>query len=51
MMRDFRTFMPFDAVAAPLRDAHLAGLRSVMQVFADVRPVATLQALIANAAE
>lgn len=37
MMRDFKTFMPFDAVAAPREDAHLAGLRSVAQNFADVR--------------
>jgi ureidoacrylate peracid hydrolase len=42
MMRDFRCFMPHDAVAAPQPDAHLAGLRSVMQVFADVRPTADL---------
>ena len=39
MMLDFRVFMPHDAVAAPQVDAHLAGLRSVMQNFADVRPV------------
>ena len=46
MMRDYRTFMPHDAVAAPQRDAHLAGLRSVMQVFADIRPVATITQLL-----
>ena len=39
MMRGFRTFMPHDAVAAPTEDGHLAGLRSVMQTFADVRPI------------
>lgn len=39
MMRGFRTFMPHDSVAAPTEDAHLAGLRSIMQTFADVRPV------------
>ncbi len=39
MMRDFRTFMPHDAVAAPREDGHLAGLRSVMQAFADIRAV------------
>ncbi|SDR60490.1 ureidoacrylate peracid hydrolase [Rhizobiales bacterium GAS191] len=46
MMLDYRTFMPHDAVAAPQRDAHLAGLRSVMQVFADIRPVATIARLL-----
>lgn len=39
---DFRTFMPFDLVAAPTEDGHLAGLRSVMQAFADVRNTAAL---------
>ena len=39
MMRDYRTFMPHDAVAAPRADGHLAGLRSVMQAFADIRAV------------
>ena len=39
MMRDFRVFMPHDAVAAPRDDGHVAGLRTVMQAFADVRPV------------
>jgi ureidoacrylate peracid hydrolase len=39
MMRDFRTYMPHDAVAAPRANAHQAGLRSVMQGFADIRPV------------
>lgn len=37
MMRDFRTWMPHDLVAAPTADGHAAGLRSVMQAFADVR--------------
>lgn len=49
MMRDFRLFMPHDAVAAPRPDGHRAGIRSVMQGFADVRPTATLLALIAAA--
>jgi len=39
MMRDFRTFMPHDAVAAPREDGRLAGLRRVMQAFADIRAV------------
>jgi len=46
MMRDFRVFMPHDAVAALDPDAHLAGLRNVMQSFADVRPVDAVLALI-----
>src|SRR5262245_10118404 len=46
MMRDFKTFMPFDAVAAPREDAHLAGLRSVMQGFADVRGVDDIIAIM-----
>lgn len=37
MMRGFRCFMPHDAVAAPDDEAHFGALRSVMQVFADVR--------------
>ena len=37
LMRDFRCFMPHDLVACPTEDGHLAGLRSVMQAFADVR--------------
>jgi ureidoacrylate peracid hydrolase len=44
MMRDFRTYMPHDAVWAPRADGHLAGLRSVMQAFADIRPVADILA-------
>jgi ureidoacrylate peracid hydrolase len=46
MMRDFRVFMPHDATAALDRDAHLAGVRSVMQSFADIRPVDALLALL-----
>lgn len=46
MMRDFRVFMPYDAVAALDPEAHLAGLRNVMQSFADVRPVEALLPLI-----
>jgi ureidoacrylate peracid hydrolase len=45
MMRDFRTIVPFDAVAAPDDEAHLGALRSLMQVFADVRPAAEVEAL------
>jgi ureidoacrylate peracid hydrolase len=48
MMLDFRVFMPHDATAALDPDAHLAGVRNVMQSFADVRPVADLLALIDN---
>ena len=46
MMRDFRVFMPHDAVTAATPDQHFAGLGSVMQVFADVRPAAALLSLI-----
>jgi ureidoacrylate peracid hydrolase len=46
MMLDFRTFMPHDAVVAPFYDGHLAAMRSVVQVFADVRPVDELIAAI-----
>lgn len=42
MMRDLRTFMPHDLVAAPTEHGHVAGLRSVMQAFADVRPTSEL---------
>jgi ureidoacrylate peracid hydrolase len=44
MTRDFRTFMPHDLVAAPTLDGHHAGLRSVMQAFADVRSSRELMA-------
>jgi ureidoacrylate peracid hydrolase len=46
MMRDFRVFMPHDAVAALDPEAHLAGVRNVMQSFADVRPVEALLAML-----
>jgi ureidoacrylate peracid hydrolase len=39
MMLDFQTYMPHDAVVAPYYDGHLAAMRSVVQIFADVRPV------------
>jgi ureidoacrylate peracid hydrolase len=42
MMQDFRTYMPHDLVAAPTPDGHAAGLRTVMQAFADVRPLGDL---------
>ena len=45
MMRDFETWMPHDAVVAPYYDGHLAAMRSVVQIFADVRPVDELIAL------
>jgi ureidoacrylate peracid hydrolase len=47
MMLDLRTFMPHDAVVAPYYDGHLAAMRSVVQIFADVRPVDELIAAIA----
>ncbi len=46
MMRDFRVFMPHDGAAALDPDAHLAGVRNVMQSFADVRAVDSLIRLI-----
>lgn len=46
MMLDFSTFMPHDGCVAPRYDAHLAGMRSVMQAFADVRGVDDILALI-----
>lgn len=46
MMRDFRTFVPHDAVTAPDRDAHLGAMRSLMQVFADVRPSEELEEML-----
>jgi len=48
MLRDFRVFMPHDAVDAASRAAHLAALGSVLQVFADVRPTAEVLAMIAR---
>jgi ureidoacrylate peracid hydrolase len=49
MMRDFRTFMPHDGVAAPSREAHETGLRSVAQVFADIRGLDAILPLIKGA--
>ena len=46
MMRDFRTFVPHDAVVAPFYDGHLAAMRSLVQLIADVRPVDSLIDLI-----
>jgi ureidoacrylate peracid hydrolase len=46
MMRDFRVFMPHDGTAALDPEAHFAGVRNVMQSFADVRPVDALLKLI-----
>jgi ureidoacrylate peracid hydrolase len=46
MMRDFKVFMPHDAVTASTPDQHFAGLGSVMQVFADIRPTGALLALL-----
>lgn len=47
MMLDFKVFMPHDAAAARTDDDHLAGLRTIGQVFADIRPVNDLLALVA----
>lgn len=47
MMLDFKVFMPRDAVAARTPEDHLAGLRTVAQVFADIRATAELVDLIA----
>lgn len=49
MMRDFRTFMPHDGVVAPSREAHETGLRSVAQVFADIRGLDVIMPLIEGA--
>ncbi len=46
MMLDFQTFMPHDAVIAPYYGGHLAAMRSIVQIFADVRPVDDLIALL-----
>jgi ureidoacrylate peracid hydrolase len=46
MMRDFRVFMPHDAVTARDAEAHGAGLLAVAQVFADIRPVEALLRLV-----
>ena len=45
MMLDFQTFMPHDAVIAPYPSGHHAAMRSIVQIFADVRPVDRLIAL------
>jgi len=50
MMRDFRTFVPHDAAVAPYYDGHLAAMRSIVQLFADVRPVDALIDLIGQRA-
>ena len=47
MMLDFKVFMPHDAAAARTDDDHLAGLRTIGQVLADIRPVSDLLALVA----
>jgi ureidoacrylate peracid hydrolase len=46
IMRDFKVFMPHDAVTASTPDQHFTGLGSVMQVFADVRRTDALVDLI-----
>ncbi len=46
MMRDFQTFVPHDAVVAPYYDGHLAAMRSLVQLFADVRPTDALMAMV-----
>ncbi len=46
MMLDFKVFMPHDGAAARTPEDHLAGLRTIAQVFADIRPAADLVALI-----
>lgn len=46
MMRDFKVFVPHDAVVAPYYDGHLAAMRSIVQIFADVRPVDALLPLL-----
>jgi len=49
MMLDFKVFMPHDAAGARTPEDHLAGLRTIGQVFADIRPVDALLELIAAA--
>lgn len=46
MMRDFRVFMPHDAVSAGDAESHGAGLLAIAQVFADIRPVEALLRLV-----
>lgn len=45
-MRDFRVIMVEDACAARTDEDHLAGLRTVAQVFGDVRPTDEVIALL-----
>jgi len=49
MMLDFKVFMPHDAAAARTPEDHMAGLRTIAQVFADIRPAADLIELIGAA--
>lgn len=49
MMLDFKVFMPHDAAGARTPEDHLAGLRTIGQVFADIRPVEALLELIETA--
>jgi ureidoacrylate peracid hydrolase len=46
MMLDFKVFLPHDASGARTPEDHLAGLRTIGQVFADIRPVEDLIELI-----
>ena len=46
MMLDFKVFVPHDAVATPKEDAHVAGLRSLTQAFADIRPTDEVIAIL-----
>ena len=46
MMLDFKVFFPHDASGARTPEDHLAGLRTIGQVFADIRPVDGLIELI-----
>lgn len=48
MMRDFDVFVPHDAVVAPYYDGHLAAMRSIVQLFADVRSADALIALMSE---
>ena len=46
MMLDFKVFLPHDASGARIPEDHIAGLRTIGQVFADIRPVEDLIELI-----
>jgi len=46
MMLDFKVFLPHDASGARTPEDHLAGLRTIGQAFADIRPVDDLIELI-----